>query len=112
MLLSTGFVFALWMSCRQCKLGAGWGLRGESMLPFLRRPWKPKRARSHRNTVSSQRVNIGYLLSGCFIEGHVGLLGGPESMEQDGQLPGYRNDGLALGLLTASGWKTASPLQE
>ena len=41
-----------------CKLGAGWGSRGESMLPFLVRPLGPKRARSHRNTVSSQRVNM------------------------------------------------------
>ena len=41
-----------------CKLGAGWGSRGESMLPFLVRPLRPKRARSHRNTVSSQRVNM------------------------------------------------------
>jgi hypothetical protein len=28
------------------------------MLPFLVRPLGPKRARSHRNTVSSQRVNM------------------------------------------------------
>jgi hypothetical protein len=41
-----------------CKLGAGWGSRGESMLPFLVRPLGPKRARSHRNTVSSQGVNM------------------------------------------------------
>jgi len=25
-----------------CKLGAGWGSRGESMLPFIGRPWKTK----------------------------------------------------------------------
>src|SRR5271156_5952841 len=41
-----------------CKLGAGWGSRGESMLPFLVRPLGPKRARSHRNTVSSQQGNM------------------------------------------------------
>ena len=28
------------------------------MLPFIRRPLGPKSARSHRNTVSSQRVNM------------------------------------------------------
>ena len=39
------------------KLGAGWGSRGESMLPFIGRSRRPKSARSHRNTVSSQRVN-------------------------------------------------------
>jgi len=31
------------------------------MLPFLGRSLGPKRARSHRNTVSSQRVNIVFL---------------------------------------------------
>ena len=41
-----------------CKLGAFWGSRGESMLPFLGRSLRPKPTRSHRNTVSSQRVNI------------------------------------------------------
>jgi hypothetical protein len=40
------------------ELGAGWGSRGESMLPFIRRPLRPKSARSHRNTVSSQRVDM------------------------------------------------------
>jgi hypothetical protein len=44
------------LSC--CKLGVGWGSRGESMLPFLVRPLGPKRARSHGNTESSQKVNI------------------------------------------------------
>ena len=58
MLLSTGFLFALFDELSCCKLGAGWGSRGESMLPFIGRPWRPKRARSHRNTVSSQRVKI------------------------------------------------------
>jgi hypothetical protein len=56
-LLSTGFLFALLMSC----LGASSvqvGVREESrcchLSVGLRRP---KRARSHRNTVSSQRIN-------------------------------------------------------
>jgi hypothetical protein len=40
------------------ELGAGWGSRGESMLPFIGRPLRPKSARSHRNTVSSQRVDM------------------------------------------------------
>ena len=40
------------------ELGAGWGSRGESMLPFIRRPLRPKSARSRRNTVSSQRVDM------------------------------------------------------
>jgi hypothetical protein len=33
-------------------------------------------------------------------------------MEQDGQLTGYRNDGLALGLLPASGGQMQTPLSE
>jgi hypothetical protein len=37
MLLSTVFVFALLKSRSQSGLGAGWGSRGESMLPFLGR---------------------------------------------------------------------------
>src|SRR5258708_1842553 len=55
MLLSTGFLYALWMTCLCCRLGVGWGSRGESMLPFLVRPLGPKRARSHGNTESSQK---------------------------------------------------------
>jgi hypothetical protein len=58
MLLSTGFLYALWMSCLDRELGAGWGSRGESMLLFIGRPRRPKRSRSHRNTVSSQRINM------------------------------------------------------
>src|SRR5271156_1599942 len=56
-LLSTGFLFALWMSC----LGASSvpvGVREESRCCYLSVGLRrPKRARSHRNTVSSQRVN-------------------------------------------------------
>ena len=56
-LLSTGFLFALWMSC----LGASSvpvGVREESRCCHLSVGLgRPKRARSHRNTVSSQRVN-------------------------------------------------------
>jgi hypothetical protein len=56
-LLSTGFLFALWMSC----LGASSvpvGVREESRCCYLSVGLRrPKRARSHRNTVSSQRMN-------------------------------------------------------
>jgi hypothetical protein len=51
------------LSC--CKLGAGWGSRGESMLPFIGRPRGPKSARSHRKTVSSQRVNMVISQAAC-----------------------------------------------
>jgi len=45
------------------------------MLLFLARLKKPKRARSHRNTGSSQQFQHG-VSSGCFgVKGNVGLLG-------------------------------------
>jgi len=57
-LLSTGFLCALWMSCLEAS-SMPVEVREESrcchLLVGLRRP---KRARSHRNTVSSQRVNM------------------------------------------------------
>ncbi len=56
-LLSTGFLFALLKSCLEAS-SVPVGVREESrrchLSVGLRRP---KRARSHRNTVSSQRVN-------------------------------------------------------
>jgi hypothetical protein len=48
-----------------CKLGAGWGSREESMLPFIGRPRRPKSARSHRNTASSQQVNMLISQAAC-----------------------------------------------
>jgi hypothetical protein len=64
-LLSTGFVFALWMSCLEAS-SVPVGVREESRCCHfsvgLRRP---KRARSHRNTVSSQRVNMGISQAAC-----------------------------------------------
>jgi hypothetical protein len=54
----------------------------------------------------------GYLLGRCFVEGHVRLLGIPEMMEQYGQLAGDRNNGLALGLFTASSGQMKTPLSE
>ena len=56
MLFSTGFLFALWMSLSEARCGLGFN--GESMLPFLERLKKPKRARSHRNTGSSQQFSM------------------------------------------------------
>ena len=56
MLFSTGFLFALWMSLSKARCGLGFN--GESMLLFLERLKKPKRARSHRNTGSSQQFSI------------------------------------------------------
>jgi hypothetical protein len=56
------------------------------MLLFLGRPRRPKRARSHRNTVSSQLVNTiqPQSSSGSGVERDVGFLGDPDAMEQDG----------------------------
>jgi hypothetical protein len=56
-LLSTGFLFALWMSCLDAS-SVPVGVREESRCCHLSVGLgRPKRARSHRNTVSSQRVN-------------------------------------------------------
>ena len=72
------------------------------MLPFIGRPRRPKSARSHRNTVSSQRREH-VDPSGClFVERHIRSLGAPEVMKQHGKLAGYGNDGLTFGLLAAS----------
>jgi hypothetical protein len=58
-LLSTGFLFALWMSCLDAS-SVPVGVREESRCCYLSVGLRrPKRARSHRNTVSSQRVNLG-----------------------------------------------------
>jgi hypothetical protein len=56
-LLSTGFLFALWMSCLDAS-SVPVGVREESRCCHLSVGLgRPKRARGHRNTVSSQRVN-------------------------------------------------------
>ena len=55
-LLSTGFLFALWMSCLDAS-SVPVGVREESRCCHLSVGLgRPKRSRSHRNTVSSQRV--------------------------------------------------------
>jgi hypothetical protein len=52
-------------------------------------------------------------LSGCScVERHVRLLRGPDAMEQYGQLARDRDNGLALGLFTASCCKVQAPLSE
>ena len=43
------------------------------------------------------------LSSSLFVERHVSFLSAPEVMKQHGQLAGYGNDGLTLGLLATSG---------
>jgi len=71
------------------------------MLPFLVRPCRPKRVRSHRNTVSSQRVNMDDLSGSSFVKWHLGGLRGQEVMQQNRQLPGYSDNSLIPGLLAA-----------
>ncbi len=53
------------------------------MLLFISRPRRPKRARSHRNTGSSQQANMDISSSSFCVEGHVRLLRGPDAMEQN-----------------------------
>ena len=54
------------------------------MLPFLVRPLGPKRARSHRNTVSSQTGEHDHLLGCLFVKRYVRLLRDPQAMEKNG----------------------------
>src|SRR5271156_4940423 len=64
-LLSTGFLFALWMSCLEAS-SVPVGVREESRCCHLSVGLgRPKRARSHRNTVSSQRVNMLISQAAC-----------------------------------------------
>src|SRR5208282_5167234 len=82
------------------------------MLLFIGRPQGPKRARSHRNTVSAQRINMA-IFSGCSsVERDIGFLCSPESMKQNSQLTRYCNDSLILGLLAAASCQMESPLSQ
>ena len=44
-----------------------------------------------------------HLLGSICVEGYIRLLGNPDAVEQNCQLPCYRNDGLVPGLLATSG---------
>lgn len=64
-----------------CKLGAGWGSRGESMLPFIGRPRKAKtltQSSEHGVVATGKHVDLSGRL---FVERHVRLLSAPEVME-------------------------------
>jgi hypothetical protein len=73
------------------------------MLPFIGRPRKTKTRTqsSEHGFVATGEQDHG--LCHLFVERHVLLLGGPEAMEQHGELAGHGNNSLALGLLAASG---------
>jgi hypothetical protein len=64
-LLSTGFLFALWMSCLDAS-SVPVGVREENRCCHLSVGLgRPKRSRSHRNTVSSHRVNMLISQAAC-----------------------------------------------
>ena len=72
------------------------------MLPFIGRPWKTKtRTQSSEHGVVATGKH-GDLSGHLFVERHVRLLGAPEAVKQHGQLAGYCDNGLALGLLATS----------
>ncbi len=82
------------------------------MLPFIGRPWKTKtRTQSSEHGVVATGEQ-GHHLGRFFVERYVRLLRAPEAMEQHGQLAGYGNNGLALGLLAASGSQMETPLSK
>jgi hypothetical protein len=102
MLLSTGFLFALWMSCLEaarCRLG--FERRVDAAIYRSVSETKTRTQSSEHGVVATGKHD--HPLSGCCIERHVWLLRDPEAVEQNGQLTCYRNDGLVLGLLAASG---------
>jgi hypothetical protein len=82
------------------------------MLPFLGRSRRPKSARSHRNTVSSQRIDISQSLCSLSVERLVWFLGNPNAMEQDRKLTCHSNYCLAFSLLATSSRQMQSPLSE
>jgi hypothetical protein len=71
------------------------------MLPFLGRSVRQKRARSHRNTVSSQRLDMSSL-SSLFIKRYIWLLCGPDVVEKHCAFTSKGNNGLVLSLLAAT----------
>ena len=82
------------------------------MLLFIGRPLKTKtRTQSSEHGVFATG-ELGHLLGRLFVERYVRLLRGPEAVEQNGQLAGYRNDGLALGLFSASSSEMETPLSQ
>jgi hypothetical protein len=82
------------------------------MLPFLVRSRGPKRARSHRNTVSFATGEHDHLLRSFRVEGYIRLLRDPNAMEQDCQLTCHRDHCFIPGLLTASGSQMQAPLSK
>ncbi len=111
MLLSTGFLCALWMSC----LGAssvpvGVERRVDAAISRSALKAKTRTQSSEHGVVATCEHRL--LLSDSCVERHVRLLRGPDAMQQDGQLTRYRDNGLALGLLAASGGQMQAPLSK
>ena len=94
------------------ELGAGWGSREESMLLFISRPWKTKSLSQSSGTRCRRNGGTWRSLGSLFVERHVWLLRGPETMEQDGQLTSHCNYGFVSGLLAASRGQAKAPLSE
>ena len=57
-------------------------------------------------------VEHGDHSGGSCVERHVRFLRGPEAMEQNSQLTGHGNHGLALGLLASASCQMETPLSE
>jgi hypothetical protein len=82
------------------------------MLPFIGRPWKTKtRTQSSEHGVVATGEQ-DHFLGRLSVERHVWLLGAPEVMEQHAELASHGNNGLALGLFTASCSQMQTPLSK
>ena len=84
-----------------------------SMLPFIGRPKRSSRLRSHRDTVGSQHQRSFPVSSSLsFIEGHIRLVCHPETMKQNCQFSRNSNDCFFPGILPASLGQMESPSSE
>ncbi len=112
-LLSTGFLFALWMSCLDAS-SVPVGVREESRcLPFIGRPWKTKtRTQSSEHGVVATGKH-GHISGSLFVERDVRLLGTPKAVKQHGKLAAATaTTALLLACLPPSCGQDADPTVE
>ena len=110
-LLSTVFLFALWMSYLAAS-SVPVGVREESRCCHL--------SAASKAEVGSQSSEHGVVATGkhfdlsssLFVERHVRLLRAPEVMKQHGEFAGHCDHGFTLRLLTTSGGQVQTPLSQ
>jgi hypothetical protein len=111
LLLSTGFLFALWMTYFDAS-SVPVGVREENRCCYLSVGLVGQNARSHRNTVSSQGVNIVISQAAAAWNGMYDSCVVQIRWSNTASLRATANYGLALGLLATSCCKVQAPLSE